>query len=202
MDLTPRQIGPGDPALADVLTLIQTAFADMDGRIDPPSSMHRLTRDSMTEQAATGEIWCIGQPPMACMVLTLKPDCLYLGKLAVAPGARGQGLARRLVHWAETRAAALQRPCVDLQTRVELTENHKVFEALGFHEVARTAHPGYDRPTSITYRKQLSPQIPSAPRRNGSTAAATIPTSAATVNRCQKDGSRGANAPSPPQTSA
>ncbi|TIN07524.1 MAG: GNAT family N-acetyltransferase, partial [Mesorhizobium sp.] len=30
------------------------------------------------------------------------------------------------------------------------------FARLGFHETARTAHSGYDRPTSITMRKVLS----------------------------------------------
>lgn len=202
MDLTLRRIGPGDAALGDVLTLIQSTFAFMDGRIDPPSSMHRLSLDSVSAQAETGEVWGIGDPVQACVFLTPKPDSLYLGKLAVAPDTRRQGFARRLIALARSRAADLRLPCVELQTRIELVENHATFEALGFREIARTAHPGYDRPTSITYRLNLQDQTPSTPRKNGNTAAATIPTSAATANRCQKDGSRGANAPSPPQTSA
>ena len=42
-----------------------------------------------------------------------------------------------------------------LQTRVELVENQTAFRAMGFQEVGRTAHPGYDRPTSITYRRAV-----------------------------------------------
>ena len=52
-------------------------------------------------------------------------------------------------------AVALHLPVLELQTRVELTENHATFRALGFVEVARTAHPGYDRPTSITFRRPV-----------------------------------------------
>jgi hypothetical protein len=39
--------------------------------------------------------------------------------------------------------------------RVELTETHATFRALGFTETGRTAHPGFDRPTSITFRRPV-----------------------------------------------
>lgn len=45
---------------------------------------------------------------------------------------------------------------IELQTRIELAANHAAFARLGFREIARTAHEGYDRPTSITMRKALS----------------------------------------------
>jgi ribosomal protein S18 acetylase RimI-like enzyme len=140
------------PAL---LTLIRTEFAFMDGRIDPPSSMHALTPDSIALQARTGEVWVLGHPPVACVFLSPKPQALYVGKLAVAAAHRGQGLARALIDLAETRARALHLPALELQTRVELTENQAAFRALGFVVVARTAHPGYDHPTSITYRRAV-----------------------------------------------
>lgn len=156
MGLTPRRHLPDDPGLADILALIQTSFAFMDGRIDPPSSMHRLTPDSLSRQAETGEIWSLGTPVRACVFLTPKPGHLYVGKLAVAAEARGRGLARHLLDHAASRATALRLPCLVLQTRVELTENHRFFERLGFRETGRTAHPGHDRPTSITYTRQIT----------------------------------------------
>jgi hypothetical protein len=48
------------------------------------------------------------------------------------------------------------KDAIELQTRIELTANHAAFARLGFRETERTAHPGYDRPTSITMRKALS----------------------------------------------
>ena len=134
-----------------VLRLIQSEFAYMEGRIDPPSSMRDLTEQAL---AAAPEVWALGDPPVACMVLTPKDNFLYLGRLAVAARHRGQGLARRLVSHAETRAAALGLAGVELQTRVELIENQQAFRAMGFVETARTAHRGYARPTSITFRKE------------------------------------------------
>lgn len=144
------------PAL---LALIRAEFAYMDTRIDPPSSVHALTPETIADQSRTGEVWATGTPPIACVFLTPKPHALYIGKLATAATHRRQGLARTLITLAETRARALHLPALELQTRVELTENHATFRALGFSEVARTAHPGYTRPTSITFRRPI-PQDP------------------------------------------
>jgi GNAT superfamily N-acetyltransferase len=140
-----------------VLRLIRAAFADMDGRIDPPSSMHRLTAAEIAVQAETGEVWVIEDlgVPVACVFLTVKPGCLYLGKLAVAQPWRGHGLARRLVEVAGARARAMGLPVLELQARVELAENHAAFRALGFTQTAATAHDGYDRPTALTFCKPI-----------------------------------------------
>ncbi len=140
-----------------VLNLIREAFLYMEGRIDPPSSVHRLTAPALAEQATKGEIWVAEErgAVVACGVLTPRDGELYLGKLAVAATHRGQGLARQFVDHALRRAAALGKPAVTLQTRVELVENHAVFAALGFRRVAETAHEGFTRPTSYTYRRDV-----------------------------------------------
>lgn len=152
--MTPRLAT--DPALwPAILALLRGAFAYMEGRIDPPSSLRDLTEDALTRQAQTGEIWIIGAP-VACVFLTPKPDALYVGKLAVAAESRGQGLARRLIDQAEARARAMGLPALELQTRVELVENQTAFRKMGFVEVGRTAHKGFDRPTSITYRRAVA----------------------------------------------
>jgi len=144
---------------APVLALIRETFAYMDGRIDPPSSMHRLTEADIARQADTGEVWLIGPAdvPLACVFFTPRQHALYVGKLAVAAEARGQGHARALMALAEFRARARGLPALELQTRVELTENHAAFARLGFVRVGATAHPGYDRATSYTYRRPVSP---------------------------------------------
>jgi ribosomal protein S18 acetylase RimI-like enzyme len=47
------------------------------------------------------------------------------------------------------------RTAIELETRVELTENHRTFESLGFEKVSEHAHEGYDRPTYIRMRRFL-----------------------------------------------
>ena len=140
---------------AAILRLIQTEFAYMATRIDPPSSMQRLTEADIAAKAESGEVWLVGTPPVACMFLTVQADSLYLGKLAVSTSQRGKGLARALVGVAQIRAKVLGLAAVELETRVELVENHAAFRALGFMETGRSAHPGYAQPTSITFRKAV-----------------------------------------------
>lgn len=133
--------------------LIRSSFAFMDGRIDPPSSVHRMTLETMA--VPPSEPWGLGTPLSACVILTPMTDVLYIGKLAVQERHRGQGLARALIDHAEIRAGQLGLGALELKVRVELTENHRAFAAMGFVEVARTAHDGYDRPTSITMRRPV-----------------------------------------------
>ncbi|NUB46633.1 GNAT family N-acetyltransferase [Fertoebacter nigrum] len=152
--MTPfRAVAPFD--WAGLLALIQRAFAGMEGRIDPPSSLHALTPADIARSAAEGEVWVIGTPPCACVILTPKPHALYVGKLAVEPAAQRQGHARRLMAVAEDRARAMGLPLLELSARVELVENHATFRALGFEKVAETAHPGFSRTTSLTFAKRL-----------------------------------------------
>ena len=86
--LAPVRAGP-DADFSTILKLVQDSFAYMEGRIDPPSSMHRLTVEGIRAHAAQHEIWLIetGDELGACVFFTIKPDCFYLGKLAVAASA-------------------------------------------------------------------------------------------------------------------
>ncbi len=140
---------------AAVLTLIREAFAGMEGRIDPPSSVHRLTEADIRAQASAGGLWLIGPAPVACAFLMPEGDHLYIGKLAVAPAAQRRGHARVLIRAAAGIARAAGLSALQLSTRAELTENHAAFAALGFALTGTTAHPGFDRPTSLVFRKEL-----------------------------------------------
>lgn len=142
----------------NLLALVRRAFSYMDGVIDPLSSAHLLTAELLREKARAETIFLASQGDrlVGCVALDNRGDRLYLGKLAVEPGLQGRGIGRLLVDAAEQFARAEGKPAIELQTRVELTGNHKTFARLGFVETGRTAHAGYDRPTSITMRKTLA----------------------------------------------
>lgn len=142
----------------DVLALIMRAFAFMDGIIDPPSSAHLLTADALRAKALreTGFLALDGDRIVGCVFALERADGLYVGKLAVAPDRQGHGIGRRLMQAAEDLARSRGKAAIELETRIELTPNHAAFARLGFRETGRTAHDGYDRPTSITMRKTIS----------------------------------------------
>jgi len=129
------------------------AFASMDGVVDPPSSIRRVSVADLSSGA--GEVWVVGSPPIGCVVLTPRIEALYIGKLSVATAHRRRGVATALIDAAEARARSLGLGWLELETRIELTENHRTFEAMGFVEVGRTSHPGYDRVTSIAFRRSV-----------------------------------------------
>ncbi len=153
--MTPRRHRSTDPELGQILALLQRCFAYMEGRIDPPSSLHALTVAGIAQTCDTAEVWSLGPPPQACVFLAEKPGRLYLGKLAIEPCLRGQGHAHVLIALAEARAKAKGLPLLELQTRIELVENHAAFARMGFVKTAEDAHEGYDRPTGIVMQKRL-----------------------------------------------
>lgn len=140
-----------------LLALLQDSFAYMDGRIDPPSSLRGMTSQDLQAKARREQLIVAhaqGQL-VGCVYADVRRHCVYVGKLAVAEPARGLGLARQLLAVAESIARAAGRPVLELQTRVELVENHQAFAAMGFTKVAESAHAGYARPTSITLQRPV-----------------------------------------------
>lgn len=140
--------------------LLSVCFAPMEGRIDPPSSFTAMTADTLRHKAQEETLITahIGHRLVGCAFAVPHPPALYLGKLAVAPDQQRRGILRAMLARAEDLAATLSLSALELQTRVELTENHATFAALGFHEKSRSAHAGFDRPTSLTMWKALAPR--------------------------------------------
>lgn len=141
-----------------MVELLRESFAYMDARIDPPSSLAGMGIEAFKAKAVE-EILIVAEDQqrlVGCAFAALRDDCVYIGKVAVSPAARGKGVARAMFAAAEGLAHQHGRRFLELQTRIELLENHATFAALGFEKVAETVHPGYNRPTSITMRKRLT----------------------------------------------
>jgi ribosomal protein S18 acetylase RimI-like enzyme len=71
------------------------------------------------------------------------------------PLARGQGIAKRLIEAVEDEARRRELPGVRCGVRIALVENQRLFNSLGYVEIGREAHDGFDHPTSINLRKAL-----------------------------------------------
>ncbi|MEX2518945.1 MAG: GNAT family N-acetyltransferase [Paracoccaceae bacterium] len=151
-----RLAGPDEDWPA-IRALVAEAFAFMEGRIDPPSSIRRWTAATFAAEAAAGAGFLAENAGalIGCIFTRTKGDALYIGKLAVRPGQRGGGVARALIDAAEAEAEARGLKALTLQTRIELVENHATFTRLGFEEVGRSAHAGYARPTSVSFRRRV-----------------------------------------------
>jgi len=141
-----------------VAATIAAAFEEYRGRLTPESGAFRETAEAIAAELArdcgailaeqNGEI-------LGCVMVKIVEGDLYLGRLAVVPAARGRGIARRLVEAVEDEARRRELDGVRLGVRIVLTENHRLFASLGYVEVSREAHEGFDHPTSINMRKAL-----------------------------------------------
>ena len=158
MSVTIKRIDESFHRYEELLALIMGSFAYMDGVIDPPSSAHRLTVDSLKDKARD-EIGLTAEVDgrlLGCAFLRPEPDFLYVGKLAVSPEAQGSGIGSRFLTEAEAIARDLGKPTLRLETRIELTGNHRRFGAWGFVRTAEKSHAGYDRMTFIEMQKHLA----------------------------------------------
>lgn len=158
MNISIHRIEESFSRCEELLALIMGSFAYMDGVIDPPSSAHRLTADSLQDKIRQeiGLIAEAGGRLLGCAFLRPEPDFLYVGKLAVSPEAQGAGIGSRFLAEAEAIARHLGKPALRLETRIELTGNHRRFGAWGFVRTAEKSHAGYDRITFIEMQKRLA----------------------------------------------
>ena len=158
VDIAISRIAPDFARWDELLALIMRAFAYMDGVIDPPSSAHLLTPGTLREKARRETVFLAIENDriVGCVFALERSQDVYVGKLAVDPERHGQGIGFRLMQAVERLAREGGKEAIELQTRIELTGNHATFARLGFRETERTAHEGYDRPTSITMRKVLT----------------------------------------------
>lgn len=154
--------GGGFDQHAAVLDLLRASFAEQEGRIDPPSSVTRLTLDDVQRDALEGDLLTVeaAEEIIGCAFTSAREDdhgrYLYTYHIAVSPQHRRRGLARQLLETIDRLARARGLDRVMLMCRIELTENHALFEASGFSLSGDFTHDGFNRPTSLQFTKRLS----------------------------------------------
>jgi ribosomal protein S18 acetylase RimI-like enzyme len=150
---------PATAADAPVLAAtIAAAFEQYRGKLVPESGAFRETTQAIATELAKDAGAIVAERNGAiigCVMTKIEDGDLYFGRLSVLPAARGLGLARRLIAAVEDEARARGLPGVRLGVRIALPDNQKLFHSLGYREIAREAHPGFDHPTSINMRKTI-----------------------------------------------
>ncbi|WP_199258702.1 GNAT family N-acetyltransferase [Paracoccus binzhouensis] len=142
MDSDIRPAGAGD--LAAIAALVDGAYGHYVARIG------RKPGPMLADHAAriaTGQTHLLegGGAVLGLIVLVAQADALLVENLAVAPGAQGRGLGRRLMDFAEKRARALGLPRLRLYTHVAMVENQALYARLGYVETHRIREEGLDR---------------------------------------------------------
>jgi ribosomal protein S18 acetylase RimI-like enzyme len=100
-------------------------------------------------------VWVIeeGTSIVGILVLLPRPDHLLLDNIAVAPSHQGFGFGRRLLAFAEAEATRRGYCEIRLYTHETMTENQRLYAAIGYEETGRGTEAGYER---VFMRKQLT----------------------------------------------
>jgi ribosomal protein S18 acetylase RimI-like enzyme len=128
--------------LADITSVTAGAYARYRDRMDkPPAPV--LT--DYSSAIAAGQVWVVGDPVTAVLVLVPEQDSMLVENVAVSPAAQGTGLGRRLMDFAERKALASGLRRMTLYTNEVMTENLAIYTRLGYRETARRGEHGYRR---------------------------------------------------------
>ena len=138
--------------------LIRLAFAAQSRPTNPPSSALRETGETVSGKIAAGGGFGVFEAGrlIATALWLINGDALHVARVSVAPGERGRGLARILIGACEAEARRRGVRRMTLKTRLELPENRRLFERLGFAPDGVEAHPGFDAPTTALMQKALA----------------------------------------------
>ncbi|WP_395022847.1 GNAT family N-acetyltransferase [Dongia sp.] len=154
-----RPAAPGEAAV--LLDVMRRAFAEYRGVLQPESSVFVETPELIAQKLAGGGGFLALQDgrPVGCIIAEEKDGhgypMGYLGRLAVDPSLRRQGLARRLMQAGEGFVRARGHRICAVQVRIALGGNIALFQSLGYRETDRRAHPGFAAPTYLVMEKSL-----------------------------------------------
>ena len=150
-----REAADGD--IATIVAITQAAFAEYVGRLDPPSSVRDETAEKVRAKLAEGRsvLALLGDIPAGTVYYSPHEGYMYLGRLAVLPAQRGQGIGTALVAYVERRAAELGLPQVRLGVRVALPHLRALYERLGYHLYEERRHAGYNETTFVIMQKYI-----------------------------------------------
>jgi ribosomal protein S18 acetylase RimI-like enzyme len=132
--------------------IVEQAYQHYTPRIGkPPGPM----LDDYGAQVSDGAVWVIEEGSTIAGIIVLLPrsDHLLLDNIAVVPARQGSGLGRRLIAFAEVEAVRRGYREIRLYTHVTMTENQRLYAAIGYDEIGRGTEAGYER---VFMRKRLA----------------------------------------------
>ncbi|WP_374382511.1 GNAT family N-acetyltransferase [Dongia sp.] len=150
--------GRADTAdVPQLVNLIHLCFAEL-AVLTPPSGAAGETLESISALLEKGAIFkaLAGDQLVGCVVAEDKGAEIYIGRLAVRPDCRRQGIAGQLLAAAEDYARARGAARLTLNVRLVLSGNIRLFEGAGYRVTGQGSHPGFAVPTFHIMQKDLT----------------------------------------------
>jgi ribosomal protein S18 acetylase RimI-like enzyme len=139
--------------------IMQAAFAEYIGVLDPPSGANRETVADVEQAMSQGGavLGYVDQTPVGSGRFRLEPNFLYIGRMAVLPEQRGAGIGRAMMDFMEHVAAERHLAEVHLGVRMTLPQNLSFYEKLGYSVLEIGTHPkGGDQVATLVKRLKVT----------------------------------------------
>ena len=115
-------------------------------------------REDYAPRIARGEVWVsdIDARLAAVFVLERQVDHLLLYSIAIHPAFQGQGLAAKLLAFADDRAKEADFKEIRLYTNEKMLRNQAIYARAGYREIGRRPHPNHSGLMLVDMAKTLA----------------------------------------------
>jgi ribosomal protein S18 acetylase RimI-like enzyme len=140
-----------------VQEIVRAAFEEYHGALPVSVSALDESVEDVRKAISSGQVLLAleGARALGTVRYEVRPDLLYVGRLAVLPSDRKRGVGAALMAHVERLAPSLERTRIQLATRQSIPGNIAFYERLGYKVVERVPHPrGPD--TVVWFEKELS----------------------------------------------
>lgn len=126
-----------------VYDIMQRAFAEYLGVLDPPSGVHAETLDDVIvalDQGGAILAW-VGTDAAGSARYAWHEDFCYIGRVSVLPEYRGQGIASAMMQYIEELAREHGSEYIEIGVRMVLENNINLYKRIGYSVVGVFEHP-------------------------------------------------------------
>ncbi len=126
-----------------VYDIMQAAFSEYIGILDPPSAVHTETLDDVIramEEGGAVLAWLDGVA-VGSARYNFHDDACYIGRVSVLPEKRGLGIASAMVEYIEAVARRNDCQLMEITVRLILESNVRLYERLGYRISHVYQHP-------------------------------------------------------------
>jgi len=139
-----------------LLGIMNAAFAEYEGVLDPPSGAHSESIETVHRHLAIGAavLASLGREPAGFAFYEPAGEVVYFSRLSVIPKIRNKGIAGALLNHVEQRARETGAAGVRLGVRLQLPRLLARYERLGYRITEYVTHSGYSHPTYVYMEKR------------------------------------------------
>jgi ribosomal protein S18 acetylase RimI-like enzyme len=143
----------------EIAELVRLAFSAQPRPTNPPSSALNETAATIADHLGRGGGGAILESDGTIVGVVLwneEEGAFYISRLSVHPERRRRGTARALMEEAEREARRLGFSRMTLGVRLELEENRRFFQSVGFVDASFRSHEGFSEPTWVLMERRLT----------------------------------------------